>query len=242
MACTGIDERYDADLKALENMKLHPEYLPYIGADYEKGRLLMVGESHYVDSTKFPQLEQFFCPAKWYKTSTDALFQGLDADSQKDWFCTRTVLYNFLSGRSGRAHSMFWNPVRVMDEVLNPNSNGEAFRSSWRYAAFLNYYQRPSCDGKTLSCSDEDSHVAFETLCAVAGIIRPQMILFLSRKAYKDFCSEKGKKACDSPALPPAFDLVHPTCAWWSRDEGIYGKEKLRGILDGYEPFQQLHA
>ena len=41
---------YDDELKKIEHYKKHNEMLPYIGKHYKQARILLVGESHYVNN------------------------------------------------------------------------------------------------------------------------------------------------------------------------------------------------
>ena len=44
---------YDDELKKIEHYKKHNEMLPYIGKHYKQARILLVGESHYVNNIEY---------------------------------------------------------------------------------------------------------------------------------------------------------------------------------------------
>lgn len=43
-----MNYNYDNDLNELVFFKMHPDYLPFIGDAFDKYRILIVGESHYI--------------------------------------------------------------------------------------------------------------------------------------------------------------------------------------------------
>ena len=49
--------QYDEALKKIDFYKVHPEYLPFVGFNFEEYRILQVGESHYIGQT--PETEEF---------------------------------------------------------------------------------------------------------------------------------------------------------------------------------------
>ena len=48
---------YSEKLKAIGFFRIHPSYLPFIGTEYEKYKLLQISESHYY----------IYCPIQWFR-------------------------------------------------------------------------------------------------------------------------------------------------------------------------------
>jgi len=64
------DNSFDAKLKTINNIHLHPEYKPFIGRNYKKIKVLFVGESHYIKYVNTVYNK------RWYEKSTSELFKN----------------------------------------------------------------------------------------------------------------------------------------------------------------------
>ena len=49
--------KYDDQLNHIDIYKLHPMLMPHIGTEYDKYRILHIGESHYINQT--PDTEKY---------------------------------------------------------------------------------------------------------------------------------------------------------------------------------------
>lgn len=202
---------YDEQLKQVSHYKVHPEMMPFIGRNYPKARILLLGESHYVSPNDRERIQE-----DWYDNPVDKTFK------EPWWFNTRIVINNFLCGRRTKAHSMFRNPAKALIEAwgLEKVNDSEAFTSF----AFMNYFQRPAVNkGKSIQANEDDVKYARNNLKEVVEIIKPEKVVFLSKKAFYAF-SGSGVEL-------EGVDIEwtnHPTSKYWNSSNG---KEKLEKIF-----------
>ena len=197
---------FDNQFLTIQVYKKHPSLLPYIGRHYNDTRILLLGESHYLDSEEDETAKKM---ENWYSTHTkDFKFkypENLD---------TRLVINNYLNCRRSKAHSMFRKPAEALIEAWNlyDVNDSEAFTSF----AFMNYFQRPEANsGKSINLNEEDKTVAYETLNKVIKIIEPKLILFLSKKAYDSYKESSGGNVGENIKF-----VYHPTSKFWNEDNG----------------------
>lgn len=201
--------------------KIHPELLPYIGENYEKTRVILVAESHYIKKAtieEFKALNWYNRPVPQDETNPFRKYIG--------WFDTRGVVSNYIDYRKkGEGHTTFLHPSKVLLNLKNDIENEfEAFT----YFAFMNYFQRPALNsGKSIKYDENDKKYANYLFIKIIQIIQPKAVVFLSKKAYYAF----DKCTCPSDI---EFKVVsHPTCPWWNRQrkDGGSGCEDFRKIL-----------
>lgn len=221
--------RYDEQLRDISHYQVHPEMLPFVGKHYPNTRILLVGESHYLESCDTSKLSK---PEDWYHTP----FEAYQFDYPGN-FNTRYVIHNYLVKHRSKGHSMFRNPAKSLIEAWNLNNvdDSEAFCAF----AYMNYFQRPEAKtGQSIDAKAIDKSVALETFCRVVDILKPRMIVVLSQKSYEAYFL--GEKNSD-------FQIVeytaHPTCSFW---HGPDGTQKLKRLLqqmpvyDGFSPVKHL--
>ena len=200
---------FDNEFCRIPHYTYHPEMMPFVGKHYPEARILLIGESHYLEPS---DRERILDVSKWYTTP-----------SKKYDFCypenfnTREVIHNFLVGKRSKAHSMFRNPANALIAALDLHdvSDSEAFCAF----AFMNYYQRPaSVYGKSIENKETDDEIAHRNLCEVQAVLNPAMTVFLSKKAFDSFIRHGG-------AENEKIEYVnHPTSSKWYNDNG---KNKL---------------
>ena len=44
-----MNKKYDAKFKEVPFYEIHPEYIPFVGNEYDTYRILLIGESHYIE-------------------------------------------------------------------------------------------------------------------------------------------------------------------------------------------------
>ena len=91
--------RFENDLLKNDFLKRHWECLPFIGENYEKSRLLLIGESHYVPKTGVYYVNR----EDFYETSFDDLAEG----KYKEWINTRSVFDGGVDGMGGLMNPTF---------------------------------------------------------------------------------------------------------------------------------------
>ncbi len=219
---------YDEELSKIEHYKLHPELMPFIGTHYNESGVLLVGESHYCSRIITDADRKYLCN-EWYSKETPCDF------TDKEYFNTRFVLHNFLSLKRSRAHSMFRNPANSIINALELKnvSDSEAFN----ICAFMNYFQRPAINtNQSIDISGNDNEFAFKVFREICEIIKPELLLFLSEKAYKSFKSYRDKTD-STKKIPVIESFSHPTCAHWY---GEKGKTKFESIIREHVKFSNF--
>ena len=197
---------YDSELNQIRIYNNHPTLLPFIGRHYDYTRILLLGESHYLDSSESEESKKM---KDWYNRPTEEY--GFMSPENLN---TRLVVNNYLNGRRSKAHSMFRNPAEALIKAwdLNDVNDSEAFTAF----AFMNYFQRPeAASGKSINLTEEDKVEAYETFNKVINIIKPRLVLFLSQKAY--WCYEGLTKGKIDQRIQYVY---HPTSKYWNEKGG----------------------
>lgn len=217
----SFDGSFDDDLKKIEHYRVHPEMLPFVGIHYKENRILFVGESHYVDYSRFTDEEKRYLQnedvTNWYNQKIPSNF---NCDS---WFNTRGIVHNYLTDNRSRGHSMFSNPTLAIIEKYNLENvcDSEVFS----ICAFMNYFQRPATEkGETIVNKELDNEKAYNNFLEVIRVLKPEQIVFLSIKAYNAF----NNRITMPSDLPEIVFVFHPTCAHWYKEDG---KEKFMEII-----------
>ncbi len=214
---------FDDKLLEIEVYKNHPTLLPFVGRHYESTRILLLGESHYLDSSEDETAKKM---EGWYCSTTESY--SFKYPENVD---TRLVVHNYLNARRSKAHSMFGKPAEALIEAWNLENvnDSEAFTTF----AFMNYFQRPEANaGKSISLNEEDKTVAYMTLNEVIKILEPKLILFLSKKAYDCYKELAGDKVDSRTNY-----VYHPTSKYWNEDNGKNKAVQCFNIISRYNGF-----
>lgn len=211
------DYSFDEELKKIEHYKIHPEMLPFVGANYKNCRILLVGESHYVGNLKSEE--------KAYLQDNDVnnwyCYRVPEEFGYASWFNTRYIIWKFLNKRRSKSYTIFSKPANaIIDELKLTNvCDSEIFS----VCAFMNYFQRPSCSqGDTITNSDKDNKIAYQIFFDVVKILNPKTIIFLSKNAFESYELYNSKNSLN------AEFTCHPTSPYWYKDDG---ELKFRQII-----------
>ena len=215
--------RYDEELMKIRHYQLHPEMLPYIGRHYPNTGILVLGESHYLSNEESDETRRM---QGWYDRTTQS-----GSFKHPRNFYTRGVVRTYLTERRYKSSSMFSNPAKALIDGwgLECVNDSEAFTAF----AFFNYFQRPaSSSGASISLNAEDEVQACAILSRVLGILQPQKVIFLSKKAFNSYSRLAGTVDRD------LIDYVyHPTSKYWNYADG---GEKLRLSFRAMTPYAGL--
>ena len=199
-----INEHYDSELKEIEfykNSIVHQLMLPYIGFNYQEHRVLLVAESHYLGNEEDRKKIANF--KEWYEDKGDITL------SQEGHINTREVVEQWFSNGNGLFQ-------KIKKELENANIDIKYF---WERIAFMNFFIVPSTNGSREICSTKEvekkSLTNFEQ---VIKILKPNYILFLSKKSYYIFKRE------NSEYLKKTSSFCHPTSICWYK-KGKDGKK-----------------
>ncbi len=244
------NQNYDEQLGKIQHFMYHPELLPYVGDNYDKYKVLLIGESHYLVEALEDTEGKFL---EWYDKPTSD-FTMLDADDLA-CFNTRKTVEAGLSPYNNS--KIFKNVSSVLFEilkdksVLNPSNFSDdrsRYAEAFSYVAYFNYFQRPELSGsgrgfqplkkdgtviykeQTLNYDKFEQGFAFDTADEIINILKPSHILFLSKRAYKSFKDYDGG---DTDNL----DFVHHPSRQWNMnisDTNETSKEKFARLINQY--------
>ena len=203
-------EEYDSELKKNGFIERHYECLPFIGEKYKKSRLLLIGESHYVPE------KEIHCVNRndFYDVSFDDLSDG----DYKTWINTRNVFEYRVYDR-GDFKTFFSGPATEIARVIYKTDDltkDQRIDAMHQYA-FMNYFKRPSYDeGKTIKgLTEKDYKYAYDISCYIIDVLKPSLIIFLSKKAYDAFYSSDNEHNLGSKYNIKC--VSHPSSCWWNR-------------------------
>ncbi len=230
---------FDAELRKDKFLNRHYECLPFIGEKYKDSRLLLIGESHYVPKEKC----EVQCVDR--KDFYDVAFDELEEGEYKNWINTRFVFERRVYGKE-ELKGFFINPAAEIAKVLNHTdivSIDQKIEAMHQYA-FMNYFKRPAYEkGKTIKeLTDTDNQYAYEISKHIIDVLKPKLIVFISKKAYRAFCElDQG----DKPGANHAVQVVsHPSCSWWNRKrtDGGCGREDFHNYIKDFYSKQTVSS
>ncbi len=240
-------KEYDEKLREIEMFRLHPTLIPFVGNEYEKYRVLHIGESHYIDqtpdNTKY-DIEYF---KRWW---TDPCNEVLE--DSFGWADTRQVMSNYMEGRHG-AYTIFTNFIKSFSKVVLDReipSISDEDKKLYRYIAFMNFFQMPSIyegtkfwDSLEISANmigkPELANEMWNTAVKnsvkavdqVIEIINPTAIVFTSisaGNAYKDYDGKYSKDQRIIYTSHPAYPFT-----WWKTLKSLDGKRGIDVFEEG---------
>lgn len=209
-----VDESYDNELKEIEfykNSRIHQLMLPYIGFNYQEHRVLLVAESHYLGNEEDRKKIANF--KEWYEDKGDITL------SQEGHINTREVVEQWFSNGNGLFQ-------KIKKELENANIDIKYF---WERIAFMNFFIVPSTNGsRGIYSTKEVEEKSLNNFEQVIKILKPNYILFLSKKSYYIFAARKS----DYFNITDTFD--HPASIWWyrKRKDGRKSKDKFREKIE----------
>jgi len=205
-------------LSGVEHYKKYPSMIPYIGKDYisdKHKKLLIIGESHYLPEKSFIH----YGIETWYNGNESNLIQ-----IELDWIHTAgCVLAN---------NSIF----RTVEKALT--ESGITISNPKDQYAFYNFFQRPAPERKSFKtiCSQIDKDFAIENFKSVISILKPDIIIFVSKLSFDVVEWMKIWEFSDMSNSVYTY-TNHPTCPWWNRStrplffEGRTSREHFKYFL-----------
>ena len=213
--------------------ELHPELETFVGDNYGKGegpKVLYYGESHFLPDDK----GKTFGVEDWYNNSSKEL--GL-SDKDIDWINTKKIIRNDVidSPLKDKSHSMYRNIGDVHGEALNKGD----YRTALDDLSYGNYFRRPAeTTGGSINATEMDKEIAYDALKKDIETLKPDKIVFSSKKAYNaaiETATKRGDYKMRQFLEERAAVIPHATSAWWNRKSkaygGLSGKERLKKFL-----------
>ena len=200
-----------------------PELVPTFPANFGDNErkhksLLLIAESNYFDNRDINNSD-FLDADKWYLCPDAKLIPKYrESDVSTDiGYKTFEKVFGIIRKVLKENHIEYGS--RLLDE-----------------AGFYNYFLRPAYNnGKTKGFKPQaiDKEVAGEALEGILRIAKPELIIFLSKLAFKEFEIYRSARHLDFGNM--IFEHVsHPANFWWNRDDGKYGKRKFENLLRQY--------
>lgn len=216
-------KKFDIELLKNEYIKRHYECLPFIGEEYEDSRLLLIGESHYVPKNAVPYVDI----DDFYELSYDDLEEG----EYKSWINTRKVFERRVYDKC-EFKGFFSNPATEIAKIINHTENPSKDQkiSAMHQYAFFNYFKRPSFKaGKTIdNLTEKDNKFAYNISKDIIEVLKPELIIFISKKAYYAFCDSDQNNENELKLRYTIKKVSHPSSSWWNRkrnDGGCGGQD-----------------
>lgn len=240
---------YDEELMKKDTLfALHKFSLPHIGEEYEKFRILHVGESNYLGQSMEAESDQFGIPffaEKWWNTEyrIEELIKAYPkVHWEGDW--TRNVIKEFGTGISD-SFDIYMALGEALLKLKFPNierSEKNIREYYYKYFAFTDYYKMPSLyKGKAINVSltegrkklpaeekakysakkfnMENRKQAQLALDSVIEVLNPKVVLMSSSNAKKYY---KGKYK------DKIMYVYHPSSHRW----GFFNQEDLENELE----------
>ena len=195
-----------------------PDFVPYIAKGYgDSKKILLIWESYYASNKDSVEIVK--SPEKWYfDAPQESIYKLKEFDRQNEEACRH---WNFASKMYpdgiDRQSRTFANVANVFKGFM---PKGE---DPFSYCAGYNFYLRPAKERDSIKDKPIDREIAAKTLQKVISILKPEYVVFLSKKSYSVFKKEcKGFKQDFPSVVFVAF--AHPSSNWWNRK---HGKDKL---------------
>jgi hypothetical protein len=217
--------KYDERLKSeISFYQLHPMMLPFIGENFEKYKILLVSESHYL-----PKEEKNEIKDDWY--NPDVVWY----DEKSKWgkrirgnHRTRKVVENF-------DHKLFKN----LKTELKTHHNSLDFS----YFAWYNFFQKPAMHGATIKkqITKKDIEVSHEIFEKLISILQPNAVLFISKLAFDSLQKDaKGKfvRKYSPDFKAHQFKNYELPIYWAHHPNSLYWNRKNKTVANGAQRFQ----
>jgi hypothetical protein len=199
-----------------------PDLVPFVGDEYgcsKYKKILLIWESYYDKDGKEDIIK---CPNSWYfEAKVDKIKEilGNKTNDYKRWL-------NFARKMHEKGEDRKSLTFKNIEKILNTFSGDE---NSFRYCAGYNYYLRPASNSSSIIADKLDEEIAAKTLEKIIDILKPDVVVFLSKKANTSFKTYKTK----FPTIK-FKSFVHPASAWWNKKSG---KDPKKSGKERFEKF-----
>lgn len=214
---------YDGVLLKNEHYSKHSEMLPFIGGNFDKSRILIISESHYVPKKIKNQLGD-----DWYEDkNSDYITKILQNHTN-----TRGVIAQITKGKGHGLFHNLRNALKTANQEFSLND-----------IAWYNFYQKPAEFGKSIKPTELDKKNAISVFETVLEVLKPKLVIFVSRlsfnelQGYREWNKEKRGHFYKNFNIPLAV-VPHPSCQWWNKaskeQHKRSGKQKFIEILNDH--------
>ena len=214
-------------LLSIDFYQSFPMMIPFIGDYYisdNHKRMLLVGESFY-----FPDESTIHLDAeKWYNYSKDDLTTTIDGEEEREWINCDGLLRN---PNWNKGHKMY---INLNNSIKKTNLDFKARPID--EVAFTNFFVRPAIKGKSIqnyankSDIEKDIQKANEVLENVLGILKPDVLIFVSKYAFE--CVSKN--IFDKFTNMKLDFFSHPCSRCWNCKDSSRGRYAFLKLLNEY--------
>ena len=204
---------YDTQFETVAHFSLFPDMRPWVGTNYSKEdlKILVIGESHYfAEGTEFHHDVEGWYERKYH-----------DDLINRQGHRVRYQISKLFDGNMGKSHVMYKRISKSLSETKFVKEKIEK-KDPFQRIAYINYFQRPAnSTGDSISPKTKDKEVAYEAINGVIEILKPSLVIFVSKKSFK---SAKSSGLLNS-VEGSKYVVAHPCSAWWGgRKSKEYGK------------------
>ena len=230
-------------LKSIKHFQIHPTLLPHVGEQYDKFRIALIGESHYLqdlqEGKKYPPKASDY--VDWYDSRIP---HGIDDETWKKYegyFNTRDMIRQFVDGDDIKLLKL---PAEMFADVLSETHHAKTDSPCKLLAgccAFFQYFQRPSLPKVHNGLSwkqlvPDEGQKTFAIVKEVLDILKPNLVFIISKKssdAFKYWCKREYDNIPEN-----IYFLYHTGYGQWNRKDrlvkGTTSGELFRSILCEY--------
>lgn len=220
------DENWDESLMKVDFYKKCKDMRPFMGADYQQYKILLVCQSFGVAEAPTGVEQINADPKTWYGSSKEEIDKFIKDSGSEDWLDVRCHLGNI----SGHIWHHIATSIAEDREII---SNQATWNRIYRCFALMNFFTRPSTGGDSFYPLDIDNTESYKTFEEVAKLIKPSRIIFLGKKGYEALIEHKTS-AFDELEIDIDF-TYSPIAAgkdWWATDGG---KKKFIELVKEYK-------
>lgn len=213
--------QFDEVLDKIEHFRRFPVMKPFVGKNYasrEEKRIMLIGESHYLPEGSVASIDA----EKWYKPNQLDLKQA-----EFDWINTRRILS---SEWSADGHMIF----RELEKRMSAFYDTSLSRAMTN-VVFMNGFQRPAPEKGTSIrrfSREIDYEVSARTIEAVIDIVKPNLILFVSKFSW----DKLGRRLSINAKDRKLEFTCHPGTGgrYWHKVSYSHGIEKFKRLVAAY--------
>jgi len=229
---TSFDSLFHSSVSHYAN---YPEMLPFVGINWDRSaKVLLIGESHYLPFDEIAYYSNIDYFKNWYNENSKAL-----EDHHKGYINTRKNFQIIESGEFARPLMIYYNLQKAILELEDYAGSDRVFQNF----SYYNYFQKPAYiqeiagENRSIKADKKDKEVAFKVFQRVVDVLKPRLVIFVSKSAFNAFSELKFASSKDFKSL--TINVVpHAGRSWWNRTSKQYdnltGKEKFKKILGGH--------
>ena len=175
--------------------------IPYLGKNYSQYKILIIGESHFLEENVIDQVKDDFYEGN-LNNYEHYIKENINILNNK-YECTRKKLHpihkNILSAL--KKNNLDYNNI-----------------------AYYNFFLKPAKFRTTLNLTEKDIEVANDVIKKIINILTPRIIIFVSKKAYLNYHNRESKSFY---VQHPTCHWWYKK----STNQKLYGKEKFVDII-----------